>query len=263
MLFQKLHTIHNDFENQTQQKIFGYSKSLDVILFRQRLFAELNNDLLTTESSYLFPSASEEIRYYKYEKPMFQKYGMFYNSLLMVELEVPVGSQMMKADYYENEFIKINKTFHAMRDHFIYYRMKSTDNDHDLFVRNSPNNHIFALIEATSLMEEFLYNVDDPRSIDQKMNDFPSLTWTGTLNELVVVVKALVLSGRINNGQATTKDVVTFVQVMFNIDLKDYHRKYQDVKNSHNPTKFLDYLSEVINDDIDQQDEKASNQKKK
>ena len=73
----------------------------------------------------------------------------------------------------------------------------------------------------------------------------------------------MVLSGSINNGQASIKDVVTYVQVMFNVDLKDYHRKYTDIKASQNPTKFLDYLIDIIVDDIDQQDEKASNQKKK
>ncbi len=263
MLFQKLHTIRENFENQTQQHVFGYTKSLDIILFRRRLFGELNKELLEEENSFEFLSTQDEIRYYKHEKPMFQKYGIYYHSLSNIELFVPMGSPKTKNEYYEKELDKINQTFNESHDHIIYYRMKSTDDDENLFVRNSPNNHIFALIEATSLMEEFLYNVNDPRTIDEKINDFPSLEWTGKLSELVVLLKALVISGRINHGKATAVDVVRYAQVMFKVDLKDFYRKYQDVKNSQNPTKFLDYLSELIIEDINQHDEKAIIRKKK
>lgn len=226
-------------------------------------FVSFNATLSDIESSYEFTSIDEEIRYFKVEKPCFQKYGIFYNTLLKLELNVPMGSLKLKAQYYENAFDQVNKTFIDNQDFIVYYRMKSTDRDENIFTKDSPNNHIFALIEATSMMEEFLHHINDPRSIDEKINDYPKLTWTGKLSELVVLVKALVISGRINNGQASIKDVINYVQIMFNVDLKDYHRKYLDVKSSQNPTKFLDYLSEVVSDDIDQADEKPVNQKKK
>lgn len=263
MLFQKLHTIHDDFERHSKQHVLGYAKSIETILFRINLFVTLNNELIASESSHEFLSITDEIRYYKFEKPKFQKFGIFYKELLKLELNVPMGSKKTKCDYYENAFEKINKTFNDNQELIVYYRMKSTENDDILFIRNSPNNHIFALIEATSMMEEFLYNINDPRNIDEKISDYPKLTWTGKLSDLVVLVKALVLSGDINNGKATIKDVVTYVQIMFNVDLKDYSRKYYDIKTSQNPTKFLDYLIEVVENDIDQQDEKAINQKKK
>ncbi|MBK9736315.1 MAG: RteC domain-containing protein [Saprospiraceae bacterium] len=106
-----------------------------------------------------------------------------------------------------------------------------------------------------------LYNINDLRTIDEKIKDYPKLVWTGSKNELILIVRALVKSGRINNGLASIKDVIHFVQIIFNVDLKDYHRKYQDIKGSHDPTKFLDYLKEVIIDDIDQSDEKGHQSK--
>ena len=263
MLFQKLHTIHENFENQSRQHILGYCKSIDIIIFRMNLFASLNKELVEAEDNYEFENLQDEIRYYKYEKPKFQKYGIYYNTLYKLEVFIPMGSQKTKSEYYEQAFEQISNTFRDNQDFIVYYRMKGIDQDEKLFVRDSPNNHIFALIEATSMMEEFLYNVNDPRNINDKINDYPKLTWTGKLIDLVVVVKALVLSGSINNGKATIKDVVDYVQIMFNVDLKDYSRKYYDLKTSQNPTKFLDYMIELIVDDIDQQDEKAINQKKK
>jgi RteC protein len=263
LLHHKLHTILDDYERLTQQPIFGYLNSIDVILYRINLFVSYNSELIELENSFEFKSTEDEIKYYKYEKPKFQKYGIFYNSISKLELHMPMGSKKTKSDYYEKELDQITNTFRENEDIIVYHRMKGTERDKDIFVRSSPNNHIFAIIEATSMMEEFLYNINDPRSIDDKIQDYPKLTWTGKLTDLVILVRALVLSGSINNGQATIKDVVTYVQVMFNVDLKDYHRKYSDIKASQNPTKFLDYLIDVIVDDIDQQDEKASNQKKK
>ncbi|MBK8625445.1 MAG: RteC domain-containing protein [Saprospiraceae bacterium] len=67
----------------------------------------------------------------------------------------------------------------------------------------------------------------------------------------------MVLTNSINNGNITTKELVEYIQVMFNVDLKDHYRKYQDVKNSQDPTKFLDYMIELIKDDINDHDEKG------
>ncbi len=261
MLFQELHIIQDNFEKQSRQHILGYSRSVDTIKNRMDLFANLNNELIEIEKSHVFESIADEIRYYKYEKPKFQKYGIFYNKLLKIELHVPMGSQKIKTDYYEDAYKQINMTFIENQDYIVYYRMRSTDRDENLFVRNSPNNHIFALIEATSMMEEFLYSIDDERTIDEKINDYPRFTWTGKLTNLVILVKGLVLSKSINNGSVSTKELVEYFQVMFNVDLKDHYRKYQDVKNSQDPTKFLDYLIELIKDDINDSDEKF-NQKK-
>ena len=235
---------------------------MDIINYRMNLFASLNNELIDIEKSYEFESTADEIRYYKYEKPKFQRYGMFYNKLVKLESNVPMGSQKMKADYYEDACNHVYATFIEHQAYIVYYRMKDTDQDERLFVRNSPNNHIFALIEATSMMEEFLYSIDDDRTIDEKINDYPKIIWTGKLTNLVLLVKGMVLTNSINNGNITTKELVEYVQVMFNVDLKDHYRKYQDVKNSQDPTKFLDYMIELIKDDINDHDEKVNQRKK-
>ncbi|MBK8346983.1 MAG: RteC domain-containing protein [Saprospiraceae bacterium] len=73
---------------------------------------------------------------------------------------------------------------------------------------------------------------------------------------MVLMIKALVLSKSINNGNVTIVELVNYFQVMFNVDLKDHYRKYNEVKNSKEPTKFLDYLIELIEKDIDEGEEK-------
>lgn len=255
--------MRKDFEEHCKENVFGFGMSIDLILFRHNLYNLLISDILTLEESYEFSSLENEINYYKFEKPKILKYGIFYKKLLDVELYIPMGHKSVKEKYYLDVLESINTFYNENKSFIAYFRLKSFENDNNIFIRNSPNNHIFALIEATSMMEEFLNNINDPRTIDEKVNDYPKLTWTGSLSELVLLVKALVVSKRINNGLASVKDVVVYFQIMFNVDLKDYYRKYHDVKNSQDPTKFLDYLSECILEDISKSDEKASTSRKK
>lgn len=263
MLFQKLHAIIENFESQTQQQLCGYMKSFDLILSRMSLYQSLNEQLKEIEHTYEFENIDEEIRYFKFEKPQFQKYGIFYNTLIKTEKNVPIGSLKIKMDYYEGVFEKLHNFFKEHQEIVVYSRMKRTDKDNVLFIKNSSDNYIFAVIEASIMMEEFLNKVNDPRSIDEKINDFPKFIWTDSLAKLVLLVKGLVLSKSINNGNVTTKELVAYFQVMFNVDLKDHYRKYQDIKNSQDPTKFLDYLIELIKKDIDESDEKLIRQRKK
>ena len=106
------------------------------------------------------------------------------------------------------------------------------------------------------MMERYLNSVNEAREAEESIKNFPLITWTGTLASLVLLIKALVLSKSINNGNVTIVELVNYFQVMFNVDLKDHYRKYNEVKNSKDPTKFLDYLIELIEMDIDESDEK-------
>ncbi len=51
-------------------------------------------------------------------------------------------------------------------------------------------------------------------------------------------------------------DLMEYFQVTFNIDLKDYYKKYQDNINSDDPFKFLDFMKTIIENDIEKNLEK-------
>lgn len=263
MLFQKLQNILTQFESQTKGKISGYRRSFDQINIRVNLYKNLLSELLETEKEHIFDDPNEEIRYYKYEKPKYLKYGFYYGNLYDMELYLPNGSKECINEYYQRAFNNLNQFFIANKDMVIYRRMNRSDNDSIIFVKDSPNNHIFAMIEATDMLEHFLNSVDDAQTAEEKLKNFPLMTWTGTLASLVLLIKALVLSKSINNGNVTIVELVNYFQVMFNVDLKDHYRKYQDIKGSQEPTKFLDYLIELIEKDIEESEEKLINRRKR
>lgn len=256
VLFQKLHTILAHFESQTVERLRGYASSIDQINIRLQLYKTLLAELLELEDSYTFSSTDEEIKYYKYEKPKFLKYGFYYGTLYDLEVWIPFGSKDLKNEYYLKAANDLNRFYVLHKEMVVYMRMNRCEDDSTIFVKESPNNHIFAVIEATIMMERYLNSVNEAREAEESIKNFPLITWTGTLASLVLLIKALVLSKSINNGNVTIVELVNYFQVMFNVDLKDHYRKYNEVKNSKDPTKFLDYLIELIEMDIDESDEK-------
>ena len=70
------------------------------------------------------------------------------------------------------------------------------------------------------------------------------------------MVNVMVKGGLINNGNVTIADLMEHFQYTYDIDLKDYYKKYQDNINSEDPFKFLDYLKTVIEKDIEKSLEK-------
>ncbi len=107
------------------------------------------------------------------------------------------------------------------------------------------------------MIEDFLYNANDPRTFEEKLKDYPKFKWTGTKIQAVVLVNLMVKGNLINKGNVTIADLIEYFQVTFNIDLKDYYKKYQDNINSDDPFKFLDFMKTVLENDIEKSLEKS------
>ncbi len=82
------------------------------------------------------------------------------------------------------------------------------------------------------------------------------LSWTGSKVELVELVYALDAAGCFNHGDATIKEIVTYIEIMFNIDLGDYYHTFMEIRSRKNGTAFLDKLIKVLNDRMEEADRK-------
>jgi RteC protein len=139
---------------------------------------------------------------------------------------------------------------------FEYYCAGYDNNDHVIFRKNFEERNIFTLIQGTQMIEDFLYNANDPRTFEEKLKDYPKFKWTGTKIQAVILVNLMVKGNLINNGNVTITDLMEHFQITFNIDLKDFYKKYQDNINSDDPFKFLDFMKTIIENDIEKNLEK-------
>ena len=82
------------------------------------------------------------------------------------------------------------------------------------------------------------------------------LTWTGSKVELVELIYAWETAGCFNHGHATIKEIVIYVENIFNIDLSGYYRMFCDIRNRVDRTAFLDKLIKFLKARMDEADRK-------
>jgi hypothetical protein len=70
-----------------------------------------------------------------------------------------------------------------------------------------------------------------------------NLSWTGTKTDLIELIFALNESNAIRNGQAELKKIVAVVELIFEIELGNIHKVFDQIRaREKDPTKFLDIL---------------------
>ena len=68
--------------------------------------------------------------------------------------------------------------------------------------------------------------------------------WTATKIAAVELGYAIYAAGILNNGQADIKEIMTFMEASFQIDLGDYYRTYITMKDRK---KRPDFISKQLN----------------
>ena len=98
----------------------------------------------------------------------------------------------------------------------------------------------------------------DMEGMEQFLPPLPGvrMTWTGNKVDLVELIYAWETAGCFNHGHATIKDIVDYIQVVFNIDLGSYYHTFLEMRDRVKRTAFLDKLIKFLNDRMDEIDRK-------
>jgi hypothetical protein len=82
------------------------------------------------------------------------------------------------------------------------------------------------------------------------------MTWTGNKVDLVELVYAWEKAGCFNYGHVTIKEIVIYIESVFNINLGDYYHTFMEMRNRADRTSFLNRLIKFLNDRMDEIDRK-------
>lgn len=229
-----------------------------------------------------FKSEQEEINFFKEIKPLFTSRLIYYNSVYKIETKKPFGGSRIIKKYYNNELDKLKRYFDNNLDFYKYYRTGGTYLDYKYFVRGKfdiklsldsfyyeadqsfSTSHDFkiAKILANDLLQ--LYLEDQLILLDNKnqkyhiqQNSNTKLTWTGSKVALIELLYALQTEGVFNNGNADLKEIASYFEKIFNIDLGQFNRVFLEIRiRKSSQTKFLDSLKETLTKRINNADEK-------
>lgn len=250
---------------------------LDVVEFLQRSL----EDMRTYIVNHPFSNKEEEIYFFKHIKPEVLSRLLYFTEIYNTEMRKPHGSIEVLKKYYNDRLDELTSYFESNLDFYQYYRSKATHLDNHYFVRGHidfklcPNcvpydrdpefstcyDHKAAQILANDMLciylNKKLHGVDKQVIIAKSRSFLPEhpFRWTATKIAAVELGYAIYAAGVLNNGQADIKEIMTFMEASFQIDLGDYYRTYITMKDrKKDRTSFLNSLIKSLLKKMDEDD---------
>ena len=225
-----------------------------------------------------FKNMEEEIRFFKYQKPVIVSKLIYYNAIYKIETRKPYGTKPIRK-YLKKELKRLKRFFDSNIDFYKYYRNHNSFLDEKLFVRgrhdiklcldtyyfqsdqtfSTSHDYKVAKIMANDLIQVYLeaqlYSMGKHQLAKQPSG--VGLNWTGSKAALIVLIYALHYQGVFDNGNNDIRLIAEYFEQIFNIDLGNFYHTYLEIRTRKvNRTKFLDVLRDALIKKMDEQDEK-------
>ncbi|MFR4276461.1 MAG: RteC domain-containing protein [Bacteroides thetaiotaomicron] len=251
-------------------------ESADMTAFLNNCLTDLRAFFFSLESI----TQEDEILFFKEIKPEILGFLLYFNKIHTIELKCPNGSNDTLIEYYENEQKNLTFFFERNLDFYQYYRAKSTHLDNQYFLRKKIDNKVclesvyfimdndfctgydykVAKIICNEMLRIYLNkkvnSLEKQLFIDKKRATLPigNLRWTGPLVALTEVGYGFDASEYVNNGKADIKEIMTGLEILFNVDLGKYYRAYTSMRNREEQTKYLKIIIERLKKRMDEDD---------
>lgn len=230
---------------------------------------------------YKFQDKNEEIEFFRNIKPMFAGKLIYYNEIYNIETNKPYGSKKTLRKYYNTELLKLKTFFDENQEFYRYYRTNNRCLDKKYFIRgkydikltldsfyfqadqsfSTSHDYKLAKILANDLIKSYIeseitklgHNSDQlqPTNLPSRKQK-----WTGSKVELIEIIYALHTEGVFNNGKSGLKEVVSYFESAFDIDLGQFHRVFLEIRNRKTEkTKFINTLKNKLINRMDEADE--------
>ena len=226
-------------------------------------------------------SQESQIDFFKNIKPKFSSLYIYHNTIFKMETKMPRGGNSIAKKYLNKELKKLKRYFDNNLDFYNYYRTGSSFFDFKYFIRGSHDikfrldsfyfeadknfstSHDFkvAKILANDLVQVYIETKlleMEQKGYKEKSQHEPKgkIIWTGSKVALTELLYALHSKGVFNNGAIELKEIASFFEQNFNIDLGQYRRTFLEIRDrKSDKTKFINALEEELLKRMDQADE--------
>lgn len=266
----KLQTIHSTNDNT----IYHAEQAIKILI---PAFEKLKTEFL----KYTFQSKAEEINFFRETKPQLATKLIYYNEIYNIETNKPFGSKKIIRKYFNTELLKLQVFYKENMEFYKYFRTGNHSLDKKYFVRGKHDlrhtldsfyfqaDHRFstshdykaARILANDNVKMYLEseiakleNKENPNTTNIPFNK--TQKWTGSKVALIELIYALHTEGVFNNGTSELKEVATFFESTFDVNLGQFNRTFLEIRNRQSErTKFLNTLKEKLILRMDDADE--------
>jgi hypothetical protein len=254
-------------------RLSGALKSIKGIVLR----------LKTTVLQDGFKDETQEIDFFKHQKPLFVSEQIYLIEYATIFLGKPSQSEGLPEAYYQEELKRLQLFINRFGFLYQCYKMEASDLDHILFLRDAGptgmllpdmadadpafatnGDYLWAKFMAYERLQLWLEEElkclrggpAAPASGDHAPAGIPGgLKWTGETINLVEFAYGIWLTGQVNNGQVSITEIVEFLEHAFRVRIGKPHRRWQGIANRKRLgyTKFLDEMKAGIERRIEEE----------
>lgn len=248
----------SDIESMELSPLLKIEQSYDQV---EDSLEQLRSDFFNQELS-----QEDEINFFKKVKPFFLGAKIFYGELYKLEANQPYGNKKDFRRYYERKQKQVSKLINDNLSFYGYYKADKVEKDRKYFLRSASRAPLsgpyidvdpFSTYHSTLLSmlcayERILSYIEQKLSrqpIDQTANVIKSsLHWTGQKVKLIELGYALHAMGVCNDGKADIKQIMSALELVFNIKLGNYYSIFLKTirLRKKNITIFLDELRDSL-----------------
>jgi hypothetical protein len=224
-----------------------------------------------------FSTHFEEIHFFKVIKPKVLSKLLFYNKLLAIEGKRPKIASLEEG-YLREVLLEHHKFFERNQLIYQYYWKKESYLDEHYFLRtegkfpvlfefvigcsdpefSTEHDFTFSCFIAYEHLIKYLENEISKLQLQNTLPGAffrPAMKWTGYKIDLVEMAYGLHSTGYINNGNIDIKVIIEAFSKLFNIELDDFYRTYQDIRaRKTERIKFLDKMKQSLQNRLDESD---------
>ncbi len=278
-LFERLEEKLNLEAEQQENKVCMATRSVAAVVDSMSALKAYIKD-------YRFKNAEEEIQFFKRLKPKFSSQLIYFMKVQKIETERPNGSHKVQCEYLNQELDRLKYFFDNNLAFYKYYRNDATHLDEKYFTRQpydinlNLDPHVFdhdpnfstshdykiARLLANEMLEGYLKDA----LADLEMQEHKSteaialpkfkLSWTGSKAALIELLYSFHSVSAFNNGKAEIKHIAAYLEAVFDVDLGNYYRTFQEIRiRKKNRTSFIDLLKNGLIGKMDEIDEFPNN----
>ncbi|WP_179343388.1 RteC domain-containing protein [Winogradskyella ursingii] len=224
-----------------------------------------------------FENDEDEINFFKHQKPYIYSRVKFYAKLYQFLLHRPQGSVARQRKFIDEEIDKLQLDYTKNLDFVKYIREESTYLDKYYFLRgkdevklitdtsyyltddefSTSHDNMVAKISAYDLLinhyqhllSELHFRRKKIRALNNSLKNRreKSLRWTATKTDLIELIYSLQISGAIEEGRLSIKQLAEACEELFEMQFDNVYRTYLEIKGRKNDrTKFLDKLKTCL-----------------
>lgn len=274
-------TLMSELEHQLKSI---HSETKEPILYAEQAIKRLITILEKLKTAFLnhqFKNKSEEIDFFRNIKPQFAAKLIYYNDIYNIETNKPFGSKKAIRKYYNAEVIKLETYFTENVEFYKYYRTGNRNLDNKYFIRGKHDvrhtldsfyfqadhrfstSHDYKVARILANENIKIYLETEISKLENKVHLSTSAIpyrktqkWTGSKVALIELIYALHTEGVFNNGTSELKEVTTFFEAIFDVDLGQFNRTFLEIRaRKSERTKFLNTLKEKLILRMDDADE--------